>query len=152
MPFKINISNKGKSIQLESESEIVVGKKIGDTIKGKEISPDLEDYELEITGTSDNSGHPGFKGLEGAAYHRRLLTYGAGMHDRRKGIRLRKLQRGEEISLKTVQINTKVLKQGNTKFEDLGAKPEEAPTEEKPSKEKEKAKEEPKPKETKEKE
>ena len=36
------------------------------------------------------------------------------MHDRRKGIRLRKLHRGEEISLKTVQINTKLIKEGKT--------------------------------------
>jgi len=54
------------------------------------------------------------------------------MHDRRKGVRLRRLQRGEEISLKTVQINTKVLKEGEKKFEELGATPaEEAPAEEK---------------------
>jgi small subunit ribosomal protein S6e len=132
MPFKVNISDKGKSTQLELESEAIVGKKIGDTIKGEDISSDLEGYELEITGTSDNSGHPGFKGLEGATYHRRLLKYGTGMHDRRKGIRLRKLHRGEEISLKTVQVNTKVLKEGKTKFADLGGKPaEEAPAEEK---------------------
>jgi small subunit ribosomal protein S6e len=149
MPFKINISHTGKSTQIESESEVIVGKKIGETIKGSDVSPDLEGYELEITGTSDNSGHPGFKGLEGTIYHRRLLTYGPGMHDRRKGIRLRKLHRGEEISLKTVQINTKVIKEGKTKFADLGGKPAEgdAPAEEKPAEEP--AKEEAKPEEKK---
>ncbi len=138
MPFKINISHKGKTTQLESESEVVVGKKIGETIKGEDISPDLKGYELEITGTSDNSGHPGFKGNEGTAYTRKVLTYGEGMHDRRKGVRLKRLQRGEEISLKIVQINTKVLKEGEIKFADLGGKPaEEAPTsEEKPAEEK----------------
>jgi hypothetical protein len=36
-----------------------------------------------------------------------------------KGIRLRKTNRGEEISLKTSQINTKVLKQGHKKFEEF---------------------------------
>ena len=141
MVFKINISDKGKAFKLESESEVIVGKKIGETIKGEDISADLEGYELEITGTSDNSGHPGFKGLEGTEYHRRLLTYGPGMHDRRKGIRLRKLSRGEEISLKTIQINTKVIKEGKTKFADLGAEPKTEPaneskeTQEKPAEE-----------------
>ncbi len=145
MLFKINISDKGKSIQLESESEVVVGKNIGETIKGEDVSPDLEGYELKITGTSDNSGHPGFKGLEGAAYHRRLLTYGTGMHDRRKGIRLRKIHRGEEISLKTVQINTKIIKEGKTKFANLGAKSIEAPAESPAEEKKEEAsKQEPK--------
>lgn len=36
-----------------------------------------------------------------------------------KGLRLRKTVRGKEISLFTVQINMKVLKEGAKKFEDL---------------------------------
>ena len=119
MAFKINIAHKGKTYKLESESEVVVGKKIGESIKGEDIDAGLKGYELEITGHSDNSGHPGFKGNEGTAYTRKVLTYGVGMHDRRKGVRLRRLQRGEEISLKTVQINTKVLKEGEKKFNEL---------------------------------
>jgi len=125
MPFKINISHKGKTFQIETESEAIVGKKISETIKGEDISPDLKGYELEITGISDIAGLPGFKGLEGTAYHRRLLTRGPGMHNTTKGIRLRKTNRGEEISLKISQINTKVLKQGNKKFDDLLPKKEE---------------------------
>jgi small subunit ribosomal protein S6e len=119
MPFKINISDKGKTKKLETESEALVGKSIGQTFNGEDISPDLKGYELEITGTSDLSGIPGFKGLEGNIYHKRLLTYGPGMKDRRKGMRLRKSNRGEEVSLKTHQINTKVIKQGETKMDDL---------------------------------
>ena len=161
MPFKINISDKGKAHKLETESEVLVGKKIGETLKGEDVDTSLKGYELEITGTSDNSGHPGFKGLEGSAYHRKVLTYGPGMHDRTKGIRLRKLQRGEEISLKTIQINMKVIKQGETKFESLsasGESKEEKPAEEAPKVEekkeevKEEVKEEPKPEEKKEEE
>ncbi|MBR9706236.1 30S ribosomal protein S6e [Candidatus Pacearchaeota archaeon] len=125
MPFKYNISHKGKTYKTESESEFVIGKNIGDTIKGEDINADLKGYELIITGASDNAGIPGFKGLEGSRYHRRLLTYGPGMHDRRKGIRLRKTNRGEEISQKTIQINTKLVKEGEKKFDDL-LKPAEA--------------------------
>ncbi|MFA7708096.1 MAG: S6e family ribosomal protein [Candidatus Pacearchaeota archaeon] len=124
MPFKVNLSHKGKTFQLETESENLVGKKIGETITGEDITPELNGYELEITGTSDIAGLPGFKGLEGTAYHRRLLTRGPGMHSPIKGIRLRKTNRGEEISLKTSQINTKVLKQGNKKFEEFSKKEE----------------------------
>ena len=119
MAFKINVASKGKTAKFELESEELVRKMIGDKIGGKEISGDLEGYELEITGISDNSGHPGFKGLEGTDYHRKVLKYGQGMHDKRKGIRLRRMQRGEEISLKIVQVNTKVIKQGEKKFEEL---------------------------------
>ncbi len=118
MAFKINVAHKGKTYKLETESEALVGKAIGQTFNGEDIGPELKGFELEITGTSDLSGIPGFKGLEGNVYHRRLLTYGAGMKDRRKGIRLRKTNRGEEVSLKTNQINTKVVS-GEKGFEDL---------------------------------
>ena len=46
------------------------------------------------------------------------------VNKRPKGLRLRKTVRGKEISLDTVQINTKVLKEGKKKFEDLFEKPE----------------------------
>jgi len=146
MVFKINISDKGKTYKLETENEILVGKKIGETLNGNEIDENLSGYQLEITGSSDLSGIPGFKGLEGPNYHRKLLKYGPGMKDRRKGIRLRKTQRGEEISLKTHQINTKVLKEGEKKFDDLVGKKEDATeVEETPaSEEKETSKEQPK--------
>jgi len=128
MSFKINVSHKGMTYKLESENEIVVGKKIGETLSGSDLNEDLTGYELEITGTSDLSGIPGFKGLEGPGYHRILRTRGTGMHDTRKGVRLRKTNRGEEISTKTNQINTKILKEGSKKFTDL-TKKEEAPAE-----------------------
>lgn len=129
--FKINISDKGKTYKVESENESLVGKKIGETINGGDISADLAGYEIEITGTGDLSGITGKKGLEGANYHRELLTYGFGMKDRRKGMRLRKTLRGEEISLKTHQINSKVIKEGTKKFADLLKPAEETPAEEK---------------------
>ncbi|MDD5193787.1 MAG: S6e family ribosomal protein [Candidatus Nanoarchaeia archaeon] len=124
MAFKINVSDKGKTLKLESENENLIGKKIGETIEGKELSSDLDGYEIEITGTSDIAGKAGLKGLEGPGYHRILLKKGKCMKDSRKGIRLRKTLRGEEISLKTIQINTKVLKHGHKKFDELIKKEE----------------------------
>ena len=122
MPFKINVSDKGKTIKLESENENLIGKKIGEAINGNDISEELHGYELEITGTSDISGIPGQKGLEGASYHKKLLTFGHGMKDRRKGMRLKKTLRGEEISPKTIQINAIVKKHGNKKFNEFSNK------------------------------
>ena len=132
MVFKINISDKGKTYKIETESEVLVGKSIGETFNGQDISPELKGFEIKITGHSDLSGIPGFKGLEGDVYHKRLLTFGPGMKDKRKGIRLRKTNRGEEISIKNIQINTKVIKEGTKKFNDLFAVPasEEKPAEE----------------------
>ncbi|MBS3079546.1 30S ribosomal protein S6e [Candidatus Pacearchaeota archaeon] len=122
MAFKINVSDKGKTIKLESENENLIGKVIGESIKGSDISEDLSGYELIITGTSDISGIPGKKGLEGTSYHRKLLTFGFGMKDKRKGMRLKKTLRGEEVSTKTIQINTIVKKHGAKKFSELSNK------------------------------
>jgi small subunit ribosomal protein S6e len=134
MVFKINVSHNGKTYKLETESEVLVGRAIGEVVKGDDIDAGLKGFELEITGHSDLSGIPGFKGLEGNVYHKRLLTYGPGMKDRRKGMRLRKTNRGEEVSLKTHQVNTKVVKEGEKGFEGLFVEApvkEEAPAEDK---------------------
>lgn len=128
MPFKINISHKGKTYKLEIENEELIGKKIDETIEGDEVNEALKGYELKITGTSDIAGIPGVKDLEGTQYHRKLLKYGKGMKDRRRGIRLRKTLRGEEISSKTIQINMKVIKEGDKKFDELIKKPAEEKT------------------------
>lgn len=135
MAFKINLSNKGKTAKFEVESESLAGVKIGDKISGKDISEDLAGYEIEITGTSDKAGFPGLKSQKGPTLRKVLLSYGTGMHKRPKkegkkpvsspkGLRLKKSVRGSEISEATVQINTKVIKEGSKKFDDLFKQPE----------------------------
>ena len=135
MVFKINISHNGKTFKVETENEGIVGYSINDKIAGKELSPKLEGYELLITGTSDKSGFMGRAEIDGPNLHKVLLGYGKGMHKKPKGetkinrkpkgLRLRKTVRGKEISLFTVQINTKVLKEGKEKFDSLFEKPAE---------------------------
>lgn len=148
MPFKINISDKGKTLKLETESEELVGKKIGEALRGEDISKELSGYSLEITGTSDIAGFPGKKDVEGSALKRVLLTKGFSMHKRPRregkkkvytpdGLRLKKSVRGNLISKDTIQINTKVTKEGSKKFETLLPKKEKAESkEEKPAEEK----------------
>lgn len=130
MPFKLTIADKGKAWKVESTSEILVGKKIGETIKGADVGTDLEGYELEITGGSDSSGFPHKKDVEGSELKRVLLTKGWGMWQKPRklgkkkvstpdGLRLRKTVRGNRISEKTIQINMRVVKHGHKKFEDL---------------------------------
>lgn len=135
MAFKVNVSHKGRAFKVEKENEGLVGVSIGDKISGSEISEELEGYELEITGTSDKAGFAGMPDVSGPNLRKVLLTYGKGMHKKPKGLkkvnkkpkglRLRKTIRGKEISSNTVQINTKVVKEGKKKFEALFAKPEE---------------------------
>jgi len=130
MPFKLNISEKGKTFKLEVDTEFLIGKKIGDKIEGKEIKPELEGYELEITGTSDKAGFPGMKEVEGTGLKKILLTRGFGLKKiprkegkkkRRtpKGLRLRKTVRGNTISRDIIQINMKIIKQGKKKLEEI---------------------------------
>lgn len=128
MAFKINIGEKGKTFKLELETEDLIGKKIGEKIDGKELKPELAGFELEITGTSDKAGFPGKKDVDGLALKRVLLTKGKfmkGYVKRRKktikikGLRQRKTVRGNQISLDTIQINTRVIKSGSKKLEEI---------------------------------
>lgn len=129
MVFKINVANKGKTFKVETENEDLVGLSIQDKIDGKIISEDLVGYELLITGTSDKAGFTGMLSIDGPSLKKVLLGYGKGMKKKPKrgkhpntkpnGLKLRKTVRGKEISLNTVQINTKVLKEGSKKFESL---------------------------------
>tara|TARA_Y100000310_G_scaffold142028_2_gene141477 strand:- start:10914 stop:11393 length:480 start_codon:yes stop_codon:yes gene_type:complete len=154
MAFKINISEKsGKTFHLESDSEGLIGKELHNKIFGKEISSDLEGYEFEVTGTSDKAGFTSMKNVEGVGLKKVLLSYEKGMKNRPKqegkkkrskkkpkGLRLRKTVRGKVISLEIVQINLKILKEGNKKLSEIfpdqnkkaeAEKPAEASTENK---------------------
>src|SRR3989344_4535526 len=72
MAFKINISEKGKTFHLETDSEDLIGKKIGEKLSGKDINGDLSGYEFEIKGTSDKAGLPGKKDVVGLALRKIL--------------------------------------------------------------------------------
>jgi len=132
MVFKVNVAMNGKTYKVETENEELTNHSIGDKIDGKLVSGDLAGYELEITGTSDKAGFTGLREIEGPRLHKKLLSYEVGMHTRPKregkkkrtnknpkGLRLRKTVRGREISLDTVQINTKVVVEGSKKFSDF---------------------------------
>jgi ribosomal protein S6E (S10) len=133
MVFKINVAEKnGKTYHLEAESEELMGKELHNKIEGKDISSDLNGYEFEITGASDTSGFTAMENVEGVGLKKLLLTYGKAMHKRPrregkkpvsnfkpKGLRMRKTVRGKVISPSIVQINLKVLKEGNKKLSEI---------------------------------
>jgi small subunit ribosomal protein S6e len=138
MAFKFEIGDpkSKKTFHLEAESEAIMGKVIGDKVDGADISPLLHGVELEITGTSDKSGFPGSKKIEGTGIKRVLLTKGFGFHKLKlkkknatrrpisKGMRKRKTLRGNAITPDVVQINLKVLKHGAKPVSEILAKPE----------------------------
>lgn len=133
MPFKINISEKsGKTYHLETEAKSLDEKELNDKIQGKEISPELEGYEFEITGASDKSGFTAMKEVDGIGLKKILLTYGKAMKkrpkkegkkkrskNRPKGLRLRKTVRGKVISEAISQINLKILKKGSKELSEI---------------------------------
>ena len=139
--MKAVISKGGKNFQREIDENIVYGKKIGDKIDGSVLG--LNNYELEIVGGSDKDGFPMRKGVHGTARKKLLLSSGVGYRQKRKGIRRRKSIRGEVVSEETAQLNLKVVKEGDEKFEQLlkgdakedEEKSEEQKTEENPKEE-----------------
>ena len=74
MVFKLNISDKGKAWKVESSTESILGKKIGDEVDGSELAENLSGYTLKITGGTDSSGFPHKPGLQGAELKRLILT------------------------------------------------------------------------------
>ena len=120
MAFKINLSEKNKTFHLETETEELIGKKIGDKISGKELLGELSGYEFEIKGTSDKAGFPGKKEVEGPALKGILLKKGPFLHKTpHPGFRRKKTVRGNEISSNVVQINLKVIKKGGKSLEEI---------------------------------
>lgn len=119
MAFKIVIGEKGKAWKIDLDSEILVGKSIGEKVEGKELMNELQGYEFEITGGSDMAGFPLSKDVPGLGLKAILLKKGWGMRDNTEGIRRRKTVRGKVISNAVSQINLKILKHGNKKLEEI---------------------------------
>ena len=119
MVHKLIISQRGKAWKLEIESEVLNGRSIGDKASGKEIKPELEGYEFEITGGSDDAGFPLSAEVAGIGLVSELKTKGFAMKDSTAGIRRRKTVRGKIISDNTAQINLNVIKAGAKKLEEI---------------------------------
>lgn len=127
--FKIVIANPktGKCVQNELKtpnSNVLIGKKIGDKIEGNSIG--IKGYEFEITGGSDYCGFPMRGEIQGAVRKKILAVSGVGLKKKANGIKQRKTICGNTISEKIIQINLKVLKEGEENiFKEKEAKPEE---------------------------
>lgn len=113
--YKLSIgdpkSGKTHKIDLgEPEAKEILGKRIGDKVKGDKIG--FPGYEFEITGGSDSSGFPMRKDVMGTARRKILIAKGVGTRHKRKGIRLRRTVAGNTFHRDSVQVNLKVVKAG----------------------------------------
>lgn len=115
--FKLNIGDpttkKTKKHEIkDDEAESLLGKKIGDKVKGDLFG--FEGYEFEITGGSDYTGVPMRRDVIGPERRRILIVSGIGIRKNRPGRRVRRTVAGNTIHERTAQINLKVLKTGKT--------------------------------------
>lgn len=96
---------------------MLIGRKIGEAIDGAMVG--LEGYKFQITGLSDKMGTPSRKEVEGTRKTHILLTSGPGIVAAKKGKRIRKLIRGNTVSVDTGQINTVITEYGTKSAEEM---------------------------------
>ncbi|MBI4440151.1 30S ribosomal protein S6e [Candidatus Woesearchaeota archaeon] len=119
--FKLVISDAkgGKSFQKEVKSpqaDVFMGKNISEKVSGDAIG--LSGFELQITGGSDFCGFPMRSGILGVRKKISLLG-GVGFKGGLPGERRRKTVCGHKINESIVQINLKVVKQGEKNLADF---------------------------------
>lgn len=117
MVFKVVVSDKEETYQIETEETIFNGKKIGDDVDGSAIG--LDGYNLKITGGSDKNGFAMRKDISGPRRIKTLVSGGVGYKPERAGEKRRKTMRGNTISDDIVQINTVVLSRGSKSLSDI---------------------------------
>lgn len=129
--FKVVISDPktGKSYQKVLQDESLIGMQLGDKLNGEVLG--LPEYELKITGGSDNAGFPMRSDIPGTLRKKPLLSGGVGVKvgftkQREKGLRIRKTVNGNTINPRIVQVNVSIVKHGSKPIDELLGKKEEA--------------------------
>ena len=132
--FKLTVSDqKGKSISRElkdNDANVLLGLQVGQETDASILG--LQG-KIKITGGSDKSGVAMRGDVAGIPRKRVLLSKGVGLQDAKKGLRKRKLVRGNIISEEIYQINCKY--DGKIDLEPKEEAKKEAPKEEAPKKE-----------------
>lgn len=108
-----------KALNLKTDKELFVGKKIGENIDLSAIG--LQGYNGRITGGSDKQGFPMKPTLSGQQRRKVLLEKGVGLRSNTKGMKKRKTVAGNTVTANTAQLNVAVLQQGEKRFEELVA-------------------------------
>jgi small subunit ribosomal protein S6e len=124
---------KGKSISRElkdNDANVLLGLQIGQETDASILG--LQG-KIKITGGSDKSGVAMRGDVAGVPRKRILISKGVGLQDVKKGLRKRKLVRGNIISEEIYQINCKY--DGKIDLEPKEEAPKEAPKKEAPKKE-----------------
>jgi len=118
--FVISEPQTKKSYQVEVDQAKAVGllgKRISEEFNGDLIG--LSGYTLQITGGTDKDGFPMHPQVRGQVRKKVLLSNPPGFHPLKKGMRKRKIVRGDTLSVDIVQINVKVSKKGEKPIEQI---------------------------------
>lgn len=100
-----------KAVLAAENAKPLMGKKIGDTLKGDDLG--YAGYEFEITGGSDDCGFPMRRDVMGTTRKKILMVSGTGLRKNEPGRRVRKSVAGNTVFTGTAQVNLKVLKAGS---------------------------------------
>ncbi|MEA2070474.1 MAG: 30S ribosomal protein S6e [Asgard group archaeon] len=125
--FQLNIGDPktGKTYKFDIEgakATSIIGTRISEEVEGGPLG--FPGYTFKITGGSDRDGFPMRSNLEGPIRKRILISSGQGFNNDQKGIRVRKLVRGNTINDEIYQINMAVVKKGDKNIEELITKGE----------------------------
>ncbi|MDI9620101.1 MAG: 30S ribosomal protein S6e [Candidatus Nezhaarchaeota archaeon] len=92
------------------QANALIGLRIGDEVDGTIIG--MPGLKLEIRGGSDRGGAPMRAELPGPVKKRLLLSEGPGFRPKKKGLRKRKLVRGNVVTDDIVQVNMVIKHEG----------------------------------------
>jgi small subunit ribosomal protein S6e len=115
--FKLVLSDprSGRSRQLEikdPDSQRLLGLRIGDVVDASLLGEALKlpnGFRIRITGGSGIEGAPMLPTITGPVKRYALLRGPPGYHPKNRGIRRRKLVRGDTVSDQVVQLNAVIL-------------------------------------------
>ncbi len=97
-----------KKIEVEgAQAQTFIGRKIGEMLNGSVAG--TSGIRLMIKGGSDKDGTPMRPDVHGAVKTSILLSKGVGLRNKEKGIRIRKLIRGNTVTEDIIQLNLVIL-------------------------------------------
>ena len=93
-----------KKIEVEgAQAQTFIGRKIGEVLNGTVVG--ASGTRLLIKGGSDKNGTPMRPDVHGGVKASILLSKGVGLRNKEKGIRMRKLIRGNTVTEDIAQLN-----------------------------------------------
>ena len=122
--FKLTVSDpktkKGETKEVkDAEARIFLGKKLGETVDASSLGIG----KVMLTGGSDKAGFPMRHDVLGGGKNYVLMTPGTGYNSSEKGIKKRKLVRGNTVTEEIYQLNLKKVEE-QSKEEPIAKAPE----------------------------